>query len=381
MRTDVATLAAALVLASETVAAQGLGQCEGERDGVCVRGYAEAYYAFNLAEPPSGRSSLRVLDPRHDAFSLGNVGLDARWRVGPVSGRAAVHAGLVTGMLGPVRGAMPDAPWRVLQEVTVAWRTPLLRGLTVEAGLWATPFTAERTAVRDNWNWSASTLFAVAPYHLLGARVVVPAGSQLSLALWVFNGWDQVVADASPGKSVAASMTFRDGDDFEARLLYAVGVERDRNDPAGPWARHTLAVRMDWRANARLQLRADVFAGYEPGRLGDGAWVGLALFARVQLARWLFAAARLDALHEVRPDDPRYRPIFLDRASTLGSGTLTLDARPHENVSLRLEYRHDRADGPAFETSSSPPEALRPNAFIPDGAQQDTFLLGMTAWF
>lgn len=378
-----AALSLATVLAAMCARAQGLGICDpaAPRDGVCLHGYAEAYYLYNLAEPAGGRSSLRLLDPRHDLLTVGNVALDARWRVGPVSGRVAVHAGMVAGTLGPVRGRDPTAAWRAVQEATLAWRTPLLRGLTLEAGIYATPFTLERTAVHENWNWSASTLLAVAPYQLSGARVIVPWGGHVSFALGVFNGWDQVVDDTSPGKSVTASVTFRDGDEFSARMLYAVGVERDEGDPSGPWARHALAVHMDWRASSRIQLRADVFAGYEPGRLGVGAWVGIALFARYQLTRWLYAAARLDALHEVRPEDVRYRPIFLDRAATVGSGTLTLDARPHDHVSIRLEYRHDRAEGPVFVSSASMRDALRPGAFVPDAAEQNTFLLGMTAWF
>lgn len=374
--------ALAMLLAAPLARAQGLGICDpsAPRDGVCLHGYAEAYYLYNLAEPLGGRSSLRLLDPRHDLLSVGNVALDARWRVGPVSGRVALHAGMVAGTLGPVRGGDPTAPWRVVQEATVAWRTPLLRGLTLEAGIYATPFTVERTAVHENWNWSASTLLALAPYQLSGARVIVPWGEHVAFALGVFNGWDQVVDDVSPGKTVTASMTYRD-DEFSARVLYSVGVERDRADPAGPWARHALAVYMDWRASARIQLRADVFAGYEPGRLGNGAWVGLALSARYQIVRWLYAAARLDALHEVKPDDPSYRAIFLDRAATVGSGTLTLDARPHDHVSFRLEYRHDRADGASFVSSTSRADPLRPGGFVPDASEQNSFLLGMTAWF
>lgn len=375
------TLAA--LLAAPSASAQGLGTCDPARprDGVCLHGFASAYYQYNLAEPRGGRATLRALDPRHDLLTLGDVGLDARWRLGPVSGRAALHAGLVAGTLGPVRGGASDAAWRVVQEATIAWRTPVLRGLTIEAGIWATPFTLERTEVHANWNWSASTLFAVAPYQTSGARVTAPAGEHVSLSLGVFNGWDQVVDDVTPGKSVTASVTFRDGDEFEARLLYAVGIEREATDPAGPWARHAVALSMDWRASGRLQLRADLFAGYEPGRLGDGAWVGLALFARLQLTRWLWAAARLDALHEVKPDDPRYRAILLDRVATVGSGTLTLDARPHERVSFRLEYRHDSADGPAFVSATSPDGPSPPGGFVPDASQQDTLLLGMTSWF
>lgn len=371
----------AILLASGTAQGQGLGACDlSTRDGVCLHGWAEAYYAYNFAEPRGDRSSLRLHDPRHDLFSVGNVALDAAWRVGPVSGRVIAHTGMVAGTFGPVRGSDPSAPWRALQEATVAWRTPLLRGLTIDAGIWATPFSFERTAVHENWNWSASTLLAASPYQLAGARVTVPSGAHLALSLGVFNGWDQVVDDASPGKTFTAAMTWRD-DDFSARVLYAVGVERATGDPVGPWARHALAVSMDWRASARTQLRAEVFAGYEPGRLGDGAWVGVACYGRLQLARWLYIAARADALHEVRPAAVAYRAIFDPRASTLGSGTLTLDARPHDAVSLRLEYRHDLANGPAYVSGTSAPDPLDPGVFVPDARSQDTLLLGMTAWF
>ena len=52
--------------------------------------------------------------------------------------------------------------------------------------------------------------------------------------------------------------------------------------------------------------------------------------------------------------------MFLDGASVLGSGTVTLDARPHPNVSLRLEYRHDESDGALFLARPAWRSALSP---------------------
>ena len=64
----------------------------------------------------------------------------------------------------------------------------------------------------------------------------------------------------------------------------------------------------------------------------------------------------------------------------MSSGTATLDARPHDNVSVRLEYRHDAADGPTYFRGAVATDA-RTRAFIPNARSQDTLTLGVTTWF
>ncbi len=55
----------------------------------------------------------------------------------------------------------------------------------------------------------------------------------------------------------------------------------------------------------------------------------------------------------------------------MASQTLTLDVRPHPQLSARLEYRHDEAGAAVFSSRAGPLSAPR----------QDTLTLGVTSWF
>lgn len=88
-------------------------------------------------------------------------------------------------------------------------------------------------------------------------------------------------------------------------------------------------------------------------------------------------AARADVAHERAPDGAA--GMMCDGATTVGSGTVTLDARPHRNISMRLEYRHDASDGALFHRGAVT-QGLD-GAYRGNARGQDTLLPGMTTWY
>lgn len=363
---------------------------------VSFGGYIEAFYSYNFNRPSSGINELRYYDRRHDLISLQNVVLSADWALGPVYGRVALQTGVITETIGSPEGTTrtleSDLLWRIVQEATIAWRTPLGQGVTLDAGLYIAPFTIEDLSVHDNWNWSSSNLFAVSPSQMAGARVTVPLNCRHELTLGVFNGWDQITDDRSPYKTGILTWFWaqrptgdgcRDNDDEDldtlryASVQYGLGVERPEGAPEGPAARHVLDAWVHWPFGERLALSGNFFGGYESNRFGDSLFAGLALYARVKLARWLYVAARADVLHEVVPEGAS--GMFLDGAATVGSGTVTLDVRPHSNVALRLEYRHDQSDGMLFHRGDV--TQSMDGSYVANAREQDTLLLGMTTWY
>ena len=64
----------------------------------------------------------------------------------------------------------------------------------------------------------------------------------------------------------------------------------------------------------------------------------------------------------------------------MASATGTLDLRPADPVSVRLEVRHDRAGGDAFYRGDVTPDATTGVA-LPNAANQTTLTLGMNAGF
>ncbi|MBI5514722.1 MAG: porin [Deltaproteobacteria bacterium] len=361
------------------------------RARVTLAGYVEAFYQWNFNNPSNGITNLRGFDTRHNAFTLSNAVLDATGVLGPVALRLALQVGHTPEtyyLAEPDRGASAGSGvsnrdvWKYLQQANVGWRASVGRGLLLEAGLFTSPIGPEGFAVKDQWNWSRSNLFFGLPFYHAGLRVSYPFSEALTVTLAGYNGWNCVV-DNNDEKSVSLGLDYVT-DRWTFHALYFGGVERAADAPERqgtlPW-RHLLDVYVQVNPRPWLSLLAHGNAGVEPNAFGASWWAAGALYARVRARRWLFVTARGD--------------VFYERSSTSGmntaasifwpggwvsSGTATLDARPHDNVSLRLEYRHDEAGGDTWfrGTVSTPPGATAP---APNSPRQDTVTLGMTAWF
>ena len=131
--------------------------------------------------------------------------------------------------------------------------------------------------------------------------------------------------------------------------MYFGGVEDPTNAPEGqPW-RHLFDATTTWQATDRVALAAQADAGFEPNRFGTSRWFDGAGYVRIQPTPRLYVAARLDYFHEydAHDADGAASRLFFP-ANDVGSGTLTADFRPADNLSVRLEYRDDRASAPMY---------------------------------
>lgn len=375
---------------------------EGDRDRatITLSGWSDVYYAYNLNEPSNDVNSLRLYDARHNHIGFNSLALDLNWRVETVSGHAIFQFGTLASEFfypaADLARAQQELPWRILQEVTFAW-APRIGGrqpLTFEGGIFVAPFGPEYIQIYKNWCWSASNLFYIAPFQLSGVRASWAVNDRWTVRAGVYSGWDQVLDDNNPGKSVLLQAEYAAGDDVFVSVQYMVGAEHDRAAREGPWARHTLDAYGEFRVHERVQLRAHVFAGVEPNRLGVNAWAAGALHARVKLFDWLYVAGRGDFVVEwiptyVERPATATRPAVtgvgeslfgLPDASPYGSGTGTIEFLPHRHLSLRLEFRHDGALGGLFYRGNVPVDAAT-RAPIFNAASQDTIAAGATAWF
>jgi hypothetical protein len=364
----------------------------GTRATVTLAGYVEALYQWNFNNPSNGITNFRGFDTRHNTFTLSNVVLDATGVLGPVSVRLALQVGSTPEtyyLAEPDRGSAGGAGasnldvWKYIQQAVVAWRAPLGRGLLLEAGVFLSPIGPEGMAVKDQWNWSRSNLFFGLPFYHTGMRASYGLTDALTLSVAGYNGWNSVV-DNNDEKSVSAALDYVVTDRVTFHALYFGGVERSHDSAerqgSTPW-RHVLDSYLAVYPRPWLSLMVHGNVGVEPNAFGTSWWAAGALYARVRLRPWLYLAARGDFFHETAASNATGTAsnIFWP-TSWVSSGTATLDARPHDNVSIRLEYRHDASDGPTYFRGAVATDAMT-RAFTPNASSQDTLTLGVTTWF
>ena len=354
------------------------------RASLTIGGYAEVFYQWNFNEPSNGITNYRGFDNRHNAFTMANAVIDAQGQLGPVGAHVALQVGhtpetyYLVEPFSPgtnAAGTTSGAVWKFLQQAIASYKAPLGRGLLIEGGIFLSPIGPEGMAIKDQWNWSRSDLFFGLPFYHTGLRVSYPVTDRITTALLVVNGWNSVV-DNNPEKSLAGQVTYNVADRITANFIYFTGVERNVGAAEGrPW-RHLFDAYVALYPRKWLALLAEADGGFEPNSFGTSGWAAGALYARVQPVRWLYLAARGDYFYEWVPAGAS--PIFWP-TSWVSSATATADVRPVDNVSFRVEYRHDQAAGNMFFDHQVPRDLM--GAPLPNTNRQDTLTFGMTTWF
>ncbi|MBI5534384.1 MAG: porin [Deltaproteobacteria bacterium] len=370
---------------------EGDGECRTPSPAnLVLGGYIETYWAWNFARPANSITYNRFPDNRHNSFTLGNAVLDGAFSVDRVTGRIALQSGSVpytqyatTEARRDTQGANPSdgSAWRFLQQATVGYRTSQHAGLLLEAGLMLSPIGPEGVAVHEQWNWSRSNLFYALPMQQTGVRATYPVSTNLSVQASVFNGW-YGVRDNNGDKSVGAALVYRLPQRLTTSLRYLGGVERDAKAPEGrPWRHLVDAYILLWPSQ-RVALLLQGDAGFEMTRFGLSSWVGGALYARVQPARRLYLSIRADGYRQlVAHNSAGAADPMLFAAQGVVSGTATVDVRPQDHLSVRLEYRHDQGATPLYFRGEVLGSGSASNPYEPNSHSQDTILLGATAWF
>jgi Putative beta-barrel porin-2, OmpL-like. bbp2 len=359
---------------------------------VMPTGYVEAYYAYNVNRPSNGLTNYRGFDNRHNTFSIANVALGANWEAGPVGGRLVFQVGSTPSTyysgeptLAGGSGANGSSAelWKYLQEAFVTYRAPVGRGLLLQLGLCASPIGFETFAVKDSWNWSRSNLFVGFPFYHTGLRATYEWTDKLSTTISVFNGWNSVV-DNNEEKSVQTNVTYKIPGKVLLQALYFGGIERTTGSVEGPYWRHHLDAVAQVDPTTWLSIAGQGDYGWEPNRVGTARWIAGALYARVKPVEHVYVALRGDRFHEHLATDAGGRsssPIFWGGTEWVSSGTATVDVRPHEQLSVRLEYRHDVAESPLFYGRNVQGDGTAEHPYLANARTQDTLLLGGTAWF
>jgi len=336
---------------------------------ITVGAFVETYFGWNFNKPENGVTAYRGFDARHNSFALSNAVLDTRWTAGAVFGRLALQNGDTPDIY---YGAEATSDVRHILEATVAWKAPVGEGLTLDGGIFLSPIGPETILIRDNWTWSRSTLFFGLPFYHAGFRATYPVSERWNVTAAVYNGWNNVT-DTNSRKSISVQGLYTKPDKITASILYFGGVERPRGAPEGqPW-RNLFDAHATVTVSPRVSIQAHADAGFEDTTFGRSSWRAGALAARLKANRWLYVAGRADILDETIPaTDAGSASALFFPTTRVRSLTATLDARPADRMSVRLEFRQDSAGDPIyFKGAGSAPSAK----------SQSTLTFGLTAWF
>lgn len=356
-------------------------------------GYAEGFYQWNFNRPPSGITNYRGFDNRHNSFTIANAAIDAQYEKSGVTARLALQIGHTPNtyyLAEPVSradlstsvvGSSDANTWKYIQQALIGYKVPLGRGLLIQGGVFLSPIGPESLVVKDNWTYSRSNLFFNLPFYHTGVRLTQQLSEAWSATIGVVNGWNSVV-DNNSEKTLYFHLYFNRPDRLQFSVLYFTGVERNPLDATRSW-RHLFDAWSTLYFGNRFAFSLHMNVGFEPEQDNTASWIAGATYVRVRIVRWLKLAARGDVFWERKPSSfasPNY-PIFFAPSDLtwMASGTSTLEFGGVPGVLLRLEYRHDHADGNIF--FAAPTDGLFTSGRDQSKNSQDTITVGAVAWF
>ncbi len=356
---------------------------------VTIGGYVETFWQWNFNNPSNFITNYRGFDNRHNIFTIDNAVLDVQGSLGPVSAHLVLQIGntpdtyyAAEPVWKATSGAGPSGPaiWQNIQQANVAYVAPIGHGLTLDAGIFVSPIGPEGLAIKDQWNWSRSDLFFGLPFYHTGVRATYPFTDKLTVSVQLYNGWNSVIDD-NIQLSPAVQLVYNISNKVTYQALYFGGVERPANAPEGaPW-RHLFDTYLALYPTKWFSTLFHFDAGVEPNNFGNSGWAAGAVYMRVQPRPWLYLAVRGDAFYEWIASNASgsATPLFWGGSHWISSATATADFRPADNISLRVEYRHDESEKALFFKGQVATDAS--GSFIPNARGQDTITMGAVAWF
>ena len=354
---------------------------------VTFGGSVEAFYSYNFDTPSNRITNYRGFDNRESTFTLSNLDLNAAWEKGAASGKISLQVGHTPNTYYLSEPAFPGtsatsstdaSTWKYVQEAWVGYKAG---GVLFKGGLFLSPIGVEGIAVKDNWNWSRSNLFFGLPFYHTGISATSDLSKRWTMTLMICNGWNNVV-DNNRDKSVDLEATFKPSNKLAVHGLYFGGVERSTGAPEGsPW-RNLFDLYATWDATPVLSFILSGDAGWENNAFGTSSWQAAAGYVRVKISSRSSVAARVDVFQEHVPSNSEgtASAIFWP-ADRVASQTLTLDYHPQDNISIRLEGRHDGATADMYFKDRVQGDGSTADPYIPNAKAQTTVTLGVTTWF
>lgn len=352
-------------------------------EAVQLRAFADAFVAANWAfpKPASYQPPTRYYDGPQ-GFGLAWVGFDASFAPEPVGGTVSLRWGPSATLHA---GGDASSGLQYVKQAFVSWKPGT--AVALDFGKFDTFVGAEVPDSQDNFNYTRGLIHSFAqPRFHTGLRASAELIPELTLIAMVANGLDRSL-DNNMGKTFGLGLAVNPSDSFTASLGWIGGPEQDDStevactsgtayDPtAGTCAakagapaqtyvvdrggandfdawRHLIDLVLTVQPMETLAIAFNADYGIEGVRSEDTSveakptthrWYGGALLARMQLSETWAVAARGEYLAD--PDgralNHRLPSGTLLTDTALASATLTVEARPTENLILRLENRGD----------------------------------------
>ncbi len=305
--------------------------------GVDIYLLGDGYGDLNFNHPSSGYNNLYNFDDKANQLKVNF----AKISLEKASGMFGFRFDAGVGRTLDVISAADDGPegMKYLEQAYGEFRPAHAHGIQIDFGKFVTSAGAEVIESNSNWNYSRSILFAWAiPYYHFGVRATIPINKTFSAGVQLVNGWNSV-GDNNGIKTLGLVGVVTAKKAVWTTTLYT-GPQRE-----GLFTAHRnlidSVVVLTPNDKSSYYVNVDYGDDRQPGGIRQ-KWAGVAGAARFQLNKVFAFAPRA----EIYTDFDGFNTGV---AQSVKEVTLTGEAKLHEGLLARLEYRHDNSDKPYFD--------------------------------
>lgn len=328
-----------------------------------LEGGVDTYYAFNFNRPADSANFIPGTGStakRHNEFSVNLATLGVSVDPAPVgvhlllgfgTGMEVVHAAEPPGI------AVGPNVWRYVQQASLSFAHG---PLTVEAGVYPSHIGLESFQSQLNWTYTRSWIGEESPYYQSGVKGTWRFNDAWSVQLHLINGW-QTIGENNHGKVLGTQVAYS-GARLSASFNTFIGDEGMEGSEGLRLFGDLVAT---YKVTDRFSLAATADAGAQHRPDADAAlWYAAALNARMQLSEPVAITARGE-FYKDRDG------LITGVGQTLVEGTLTLEVKPAEPLTLKLEARQDHSTEDVFSgraTAEGTPELKPSQTLVVAGA-------------
>lgn len=321
------------------------------QDSAAVRfsGYAEVYYAYDIAQPVSGeRPSFLYNHKRHNEVNANLLLLRAEMKREAVRGAI----GLMGGTYAQYNLAGEPDMLRSVYEAQVGARLSRKGDVWLGAGIFPSHIGFESVIGMDCPNLTRSLVAENTPYYEAGARLSARPWKRVEATALFLNGWQRIQRE--PGQQTPAFGTqvrYDDGDGLVLNWNTFIGTMGPDSIGERRWYSNLYA---QWERDASLFV-----IGFDAGVQENRGWRA----SRGEYASWMSAVGAfrqrikgrwwLNGRAEMFLDD--YWRILPGGMDALLGASAGMDCRITEQAWWRFEYRMLRAQDQAFMDAHGAP--------------------------
>jgi hypothetical protein len=306
--------------------------------GLRFGAFVDAYYAFDLNDPPSRLRAFTTQPVRHNTFSVNLAALRGEY----TSDQA--RAAFVWGVGDYVESNYAAEPEYLRGLIEAYGGVRLAGGVWVDAGVLLSHIGPESPYSTANLTLGRSLIAEFSPYYETGVRVSYAPSDRLSLAGLVLNGW-QNIAETNDAKAFGTQVSYRLAPNVLLNWSSFIGNEAPDSSDARTRIFNDLYA--TWAVSPALDVVAAFDFGFQrrPEEDDYTAWQGGALIGRYRLSPAVAVNGRAEFY-----DDPDETIVVTAPGAgfQVVGASLGLDVTPASNAFVRFEVRGFKATEEVF---------------------------------